>query len=130
MSRIGWGIFLLAPAVLISVGCAQHAAEPFTDGLAVRLRRAGPSRSALFGPAPYAASDRMSAMAPPELDPLALQIGRSDWPDAFRDVFDGEIAYYRETIYDVQGTLFGGYGYGGSHMYRRFQSVREGSFRR
>ncbi|MCK6484013.1 MAG: hypothetical protein HUU22_10245 [Phycisphaerae bacterium] len=110
---------LAAVGLLLLAGCAQSEGRRFADPTESSRATAVRSASVLL-----AGADGVG--------PLALQLGRSDWPSAHRDQFGGERGSYYELFYDVQGSPWGGtgVGWGGGSVWRRFRSDRVGSFER
>lgn len=107
-----------AVLLLVLAGCAHSGAGRFDDPTIESAARSVQSASVL--------------LAGDGVEPLALQLGRSDWPSAQRDEFGGERGTYYELFYDVQGSPWGGSGagWGSGSVWRRFRSDRVGSFAR
>lgn len=119
--RRGVQITFLA-AVIGLAGCAAQ-----------RSHRASIVRRPI--PADY---KRMAVQRPASLllggegvDGLALNLGRDEWPSAYRDTPGGESAVYRVTFNDLQGSPWGGgFLFGNGSVWRQFRSVQTGSVSR
>ena len=64
-------------------------------------------------------------------DDGAVEMGRSDWPAAYRDDYSGETLSYYERYYDVQASpAYNFYWGGGGYTVQQFRSDRFGGYRR
>src|SRR5262245_49271059 len=118
--------FAALAACVLATGCAHHCRS--TCEPSACRRSDSYARPIVVTESPVPSSALFDGRG---LDPIALAVGRTDWPSAPRDFFEGERGSYYEYFLDVQRTPVGPFWFDdGGYTLRQFRSDRVGGFRR